>query len=535
MVASALPLWLLAVFPCAALARPRHNLTSRASVSTPLGTAQGVPGVYGTSRFAVRYANASRWTPSSLVTQWELPNGSDDPGALPQQCPQNDDPPDSTFFEDCLSMILYVPVGAAAGPTKSCVSTMVWIHGGSFVSGSATNPGLDGSKLAAETNAIVAVIQYRLGVLGLFPPDGSMNLAVTDTINALAFLGQVVPSFGGDAAKITLAGQSSGAGMIRTLLATPSADALFHSAILQSDPMDYGFLSPATHTLLQGTFNDLVGCSTADTACQTALSVADILAAQQSLVNEALALDSSTGLGEPLRPTLDGTLVRTPLDSTAPFPAVRKPLLLTNVLNEAGPTIYDTLFPGPAQPAAAFAPVCDAILGPARTQTIVDSGFYPVDPAGDARAPLETLGTDYIWRCPTWTFARNWAAHGGTAFVGMFTIGAPYPFNAGIPYCTQPGVVCHQDDIEIVFGTVPSPTPAQAALTAEMQIRYRAFLATNSPNIPGLQPWRPATPTDVPALQLGNKSAPDGLVSVDACAPTFWGDRVPYDYQLFDI
>lgn len=73
--------------------------------------------------------------------------------------------------------------------------------------------------------------------LGLLVPDGSTNLAVKDTINAIRFLGQVVPSFGGDASMITLAGQSAGAGMIRTLLATPSASPLFRSAILQSDPM----------------------------------------------------------------------------------------------------------------------------------------------------------------------------------------------------------------------------------------------------------------------------------------------------------
>jgi acetyl esterase/lipase len=41
------------------------------------------------------------------------------------------------------------------------------IHGGSFVSGSATGAGLDGSKLAIATNSIVAVVQYRLGAVSL--------------------------------------------------------------------------------------------------------------------------------------------------------------------------------------------------------------------------------------------------------------------------------------------------------------------------------------------------------------------------------
>lgn len=68
-------------------------------------------------------------------------------------------------------------------------------------------------------------------------PDGNANLAVKDVMNALRFLQTVVPSFGGSASKITVAGQSSGANMVRALLATPSASALFQQAIIQSDPM----------------------------------------------------------------------------------------------------------------------------------------------------------------------------------------------------------------------------------------------------------------------------------------------------------
>lgn len=68
-------------------------------------------------------------------------------------------------------------------------------------------------------------------------PNSATNLAVGDVINSLQFLKRVVPAFGGSNSKITLAGQSSGADMIRSLLAAPSASSLFESAILQSDPM----------------------------------------------------------------------------------------------------------------------------------------------------------------------------------------------------------------------------------------------------------------------------------------------------------
>ena len=103
--------------------------------------------------------------------------------------------------------------------------------------GSATNPGLDGATLAQATGSIVAVVQYRLGALGFLSPGGESNLAVKDMITALQFLRKVLPSFNGDTNKITIAGQSSGATMVRALLATPSASGLFKSASLHSDPM----------------------------------------------------------------------------------------------------------------------------------------------------------------------------------------------------------------------------------------------------------------------------------------------------------
>jgi carboxylesterase type B len=61
-------------------------------------------------------------------------------------------------------MIIFVPKTVLLNRnSKNGVPTLVWVHGGSSVEGSATDPGLDGSKLAVATNSIVAVIQYRMG------------------------------------------------------------------------------------------------------------------------------------------------------------------------------------------------------------------------------------------------------------------------------------------------------------------------------------------------------------------------------------
>ncbi|EEB98956.1 hypothetical protein MPER_01444 [Moniliophthora perniciosa FA553] len=158
------------------------------NIQTPIGSAQGTF-ASGVNRFPVKYASADRWAPSSLVSTWQLPNNASDPTAQPLACPQvNMD--SSSFSEDCLSMILYVPPFLNPG---SKAPVLVWMHGGSFIVGSATGPGLDGANLAMSTGSIVAVMQYRLGALGFLAPDGSTNLGLKDAVNALQFLKDTLP------------------------------------------------------------------------------------------------------------------------------------------------------------------------------------------------------------------------------------------------------------------------------------------------------------------------------------------------------
>ncbi|KAI0784377.1 Alpha/Beta hydrolase protein [Abortiporus biennis] len=499
------------------------------SIDTPLGTARGATDNGDVVRFSVKYASASRWQPSSVVTSWQLPNGLTDPSGLPLACPQ-DNLDDSSMSEDCLSMILFVPNNLPAN-----APTLVWIHGGSFAVGSATAPGLDGSNLATATNSIVAVIQYRLGALGFFAPNGQTNLGVKDTVNALKFLNKVLPSFGGDPSKVSLAGQSAGASMIRTLLAVPSAASLFRSAVLQSDTMDYGFYSPSIQQSLQQFFNTFISCSPSDNACLNALSIDAIISAQDNYSNNAaFSVTPAATVAEPIRPVRDGSFVTNSLDSSMAFPHVTKPLLISTVHHEAGFTIYGLYNDG--LDASGYVNALNAAYGSNSTDILLQNPNYAIpanaESAGtDVRPQLQVVGTDQVWRCPTWTFARNWVSNGGTAYVAEYLVGASYPGNDAVSFCTDAGVVCHQDDIMIVFGTVPNPSPAQSAVTAEIQARYKAFLNNNNPNTDGHASWTPATNTDVHALQLGGV----GEVPAGACEPSLWGAAVPYDYQVFNI
>ena len=149
-------------------------------------------------------------------------------------------------------------------------------------------------------------------------------------------------------------------------------------------------------------------------------------------------------------------MITTTLDSTTPFPSVSKPILLSNVKNEAGLSIYGNV---PAIQADSYEAAVDQTFGDASTEIIItNSNYAPIPGSDDQRPVLEKLGTDQIWRCPGWTFARNWVGNGGNAYVGLYVVGASYPGNSDVTsFCTEDGVVCHQDDIEIVVSVTNRP------------------------------------------------------------------------------
>lgn len=193
------------------------------------------------------------------------------------------------------------------------------------------------------------------------------------------------------------------------------------------------------------------------------LSVPTILAAQNNYTNIAMSIDPSVGTGEPIRVVKDGQFITTSLDSTSPFPAVTKSVLITNVQNEAGYPIYG-YFSDPV-PEDVYPVVLNATFGTERTNTIMKASYYQI-PTGyerakyDSRIQLQTVGTDQIYRCPSWTFGRNWVANGGKAYIGLYRLGAPYPGNSDVPYCTSSGTVCHQDDIMIVVCCIKKTFPS---------------------------------------------------------------------------
>ena len=132
--------------------------------------------------------------------------------------------------EDCLYLNIWTP--GVLGPPKP---VLVWIPGGAFISGGACTPVYDGAHLAARGDVVVVTLSYRVGLLGFGCLEGApRNLGLRDQVAALRWVREEIASFGGDPERITVFGESAGAGCIVALLAAPEARGLFRRAIVQS-------------------------------------------------------------------------------------------------------------------------------------------------------------------------------------------------------------------------------------------------------------------------------------------------------------
>ena len=140
--------------------------------------------------------------------------------------------------EDCLVLNVWTP-GLRAQEKKP---VLVWLHGGDYGVGSGGAALYDGANLAAKHDVVVLTINHRLNIFGYlylqklcgdrFADSG--NAGMLDIVLALQWVRDNIAQFGGDPANVTLFGQSGGGYKISTLMAMPSAQQLFHKAIIQS-------------------------------------------------------------------------------------------------------------------------------------------------------------------------------------------------------------------------------------------------------------------------------------------------------------
>ena len=137
--------------------------------------------------------------------------------------------------EDCLTLDIVRP------DTDDVLPVVVYMHGGTFLTGASHEKVLQGHGLAAAADIVYVSLNFRLGVLGYLDmrslgPDCVANPATLDQILALHWVRDNIAFFGGDPGRVTIMGESAGANAVSTLMSSPQARGLFHGAVAQSNP-----------------------------------------------------------------------------------------------------------------------------------------------------------------------------------------------------------------------------------------------------------------------------------------------------------
>jgi len=98
--------------------------------------------------------------------------------------------------------------GAIAGrvyrPTKMPAPTVVYFHGGGWVAGDLYTHDRQARTLSIELEAVVVSVDYRR------PPECQFPVAFDDCLAATKWVANDIAAFGGDAARIGVAGDSAG-------------------------------------------------------------------------------------------------------------------------------------------------------------------------------------------------------------------------------------------------------------------------------------------------------------------------------------
>ncbi|TKY87540.1 hypothetical protein EX895_003554 [Sporisorium graminicola] len=543
----------------------------------PLGIVVGTTSEYSAQRFTLPYARPPvgtlRFASPEALSPFEtlVYNAT----KLPKACMQQ---PDASYgieedhvSEDCLYLNIYRPSQQMAQ-----MPVLVWVHGGSFVKGTSTAPGLDGSWLASRYGVVVVTIQYRLGVFGFFSPTAFTdefstsssnvqgNQGSRDAIQALQFIHDNIAAFGGDPNRVTLAGQSSGAHLIRSLLNAPSAAPLFARAILHSDPANFGTQTLSTSKAVSDFALSQTDCS--DLACLRSMSAADLLSASATTVQAGQSISASVAEGEVWRPFL-GALTGSAFEHK---PSGGKPIIFTNVENEGGSAVGTMLLPTGADASSAELrayPVTmtrEQLLGEmfnaGRGEALSNATQYGMNTNTSAYPPpahielytqsndslrrnLDTVLTQGMFTCPTWFNAQRYASTSTPSYVALFEKGIRYPSNVDNDYC-QGDRVCHEDDIQLLF---TDPNKARDAATrrvvGEVQARWFAFATSGDPNTGDYGGWGSVGAGQreaVHVLRLGAKAS--GLSALDtislqkvqyAGCGQVWHSQVQFDWQLY--
>ncbi|MFG2224870.1 carboxylesterase family protein [Streptomyces sp. NPDC048644] len=458
-----------------------------------------------------------RFAPPAPPPPWREPLAADGPrGTVPVQLPSpvgalmGD--PETEQTEACLTVNVWTP-----GPGGGKRPVLVWLPGGSFLTGGADLPRYDGAELAAQENLVVVLVNYRLGALGFLAPEGAepatiegtgteltfrtaspdgftTNAGLLDQIAALRWVRAEIAAFGGDPERIAVAGQSAGGQALAALLALPQVRPLFRRALLHSAPLGMDPLTREAAATTADVFRTAAGA--AGPKELRLMPAEQIRAAQQHVLTRP-------------RPAGD---VRPPFQLVADDAVVAADL--ARALRDSPPLDGTEILLGTTRHECALwfggqpdAPDRAAVLAEFRAEfgARADEALarYTAAAPAPSRAlatAFEDLKTDAFFAAPTQEFAETLHAHGARTWL--------YRFDWQLPGRHRVLRACHCLDIPFLLGREEArrapvfdgaDQDGMTRLRRQVRALWGAFVRTGAPAPesawPAHRPARPAVRT----------------------------------------
>ena len=412
--------------------------------------------------------------------------------------------------EDCLALNVWTP--AVKDGSKRPV--MFWIHGGGFFEGSGDHfPSYDGASLARSGDVVVVTVNHRLGVFGFLHLEGlagekyagSGNAGMLDLVAALTWVRDNIETFGGDPGKVMIFGESGGGAKVSTLLAMPSAQGLFHRAVVQSGP-GLRALSREDAAKMAAEFLDITG--NRDRIERLHAMRSDTIWAAWMVMAKPPAIPGMPRGGEFAPVVDDASLPAHPFDPVAAPTAANVPLMIgTNKDEMTFMLMRDPEF-GKYDEATMRARLVDTLksrlsdnLDTSRVDDLI-AAYRRSRPGATPHDLLVAITTDRM-RVASIRLAERKAAGGpAPAFMYQFTWESP----------AMRGRLksCHALEIPFVFNNV-DPTvraigdaPERIALAKAMSQAWIAFARSGDPSHQGLPQW-PAYDAKTRATMIFNQ------------------------------
>ena len=409
--------------------------------------------------------------------------------------------------EDCL----FLNVWTLATTGRERLPVLVYFYGGGFTAGDGSEPRYDGAAMARR-GIVALTVNYRLGVFGLLahpeltkesPRHASGNYGLLDQAAALQWVKDNIAAFGGDPAKVTIAGESAGSIAVSALMASPLSKGLIAGAIGESGAM----INPTIPAV------PLDEAERAGAALASAVGAASLTALRAMPAADLVEAAAKQGVPRP-SPAIDGYfLTKAPADVFAAGEQAHVPLLAGWNSQESG--ARSVLGQNEATPEG-YAKALRTLLADRADEALK---LYPGTTAEEVQQSATDLAGDRFIGFSTWKWIESHGKTGGKPVYRYFYSRPRPAMKPGKGTAGPARGAAHSAEIEYAMGNLTTNevydwTPDDFKVSEIFQGYFANFVKSGDPNGAGLPAWPAANKgSEIQVLHLDVETAakPDVL------------------------